>query len=578
MGRPCICLGGCTLKDGSTSARNSLHKLTPKGGLAYTKGLQWQELPAGGNRPAERFAHGCWMQHGKLYVFGGIQPNSEGSSQPADIWTLTGDTAPRLKTLDDLWQYDMEKRRWIILEPSGLLPAARARMGVASNGSIAYICGGATGYEDSCQKMNLADVWLFAPQTCSWAQVVPCKSQTTWMSARYSHACGMVGNFVCAVGGCVSMSDRISPVEGLCVQLLSHTASLRSPFVIPGIIRDEALEKAAAFMGVFRECKGQPPHIQDLLDASKTGGCILHVQDGDVLDILGSCMMTPRELRQCPLSSPSAFYPAPSATDLAELHPSQLEPKGETVKYKHTSGLVANSGLDNPWGSENNPFHYSPRHLAAPCEVQVHLQAAPSSLSEGILAISSTIKVFGTVKAAVAYWQSTLVVDGRSDFSWKAPDEDLWAVTAQKIEHNLIPALEDMEESVHPLFTRLAGSVGYTHTNSVRNQVYVQTVTDHYYAAHLITHQWSPKEVISPGACALRDMCQFLKIQQIAIAEVAHKWPCVCCHCGKAQVLRGRKHTPKMKVCKGCHMVRYCSVECQNEAWPQHKEHCRLSS
>lgn len=31
--------------------------------------------------------------------------------------------------LDDLWLYNMEKQRWTQLEPSGMLPAARASMG-----------------------------------------------------------------------------------------------------------------------------------------------------------------------------------------------------------------------------------------------------------------------------------------------------------------------------------------------------------------------------------------------------------------------------------------------------------------
>lgn len=78
--------------------------------------------------------------------------------------------------------------------------------------------------------------------------------------------------------------------------------------------------------------------------------------------------------------------------------------------------------------------------------------------------------------------------------------------------------------------------------------MFFQTVTDHYYAAHLITLQASPGANISPGDSAVRDAFQFLKIQQITIAEVAHKWPCVCCHCGDVEVLRGIKHTPRMKV------------------------------
>lgn len=42
-----------------------------------------------------------------------------------------------------------------------------------------------------------------------------------------------------------------------------------------GITRDRAMEKVAAFLGLFPECSGHPPHILDLLE---TCGCVMHIQ------------------------------------------------------------------------------------------------------------------------------------------------------------------------------------------------------------------------------------------------------------------------------------------------------------
>jgi hypothetical protein len=31
----------------------------------------------------------------------------------------------------------------------------------------------------------------------------------------------------------------------------------------------------------------------------------------------------------------------------------------------------------------------------------------------------------------------------------------------------------------------------------------------------------------------------------------------------------------EMSKCAGCDVTRYCSRQCQKEAWPEHKEECR---
>ena len=48
----------------------------------------------------------------------------------------------------------------------------------------------------------------------------------------------------------------------------------------------------------------------------------------------------------------------------------------------------------------------------------------------------------------------------------------------------------------------------------------------------------------------------------------------VCCaNCGKAEV-----DDVKLKKCGGCGLVKYCSIECQKNHWPQHKRECKKKS
>ncbi|KAI9056924.1 hypothetical protein FKP32DRAFT_1598804 [Trametes sanguinea] len=56
------------------------------------------------------------------------------------------------------------------------------------------------------------------------------------------------------------------------------------------------------------------------------------------------------------------------------------------------------------------------------------------------------------------------------------------------------------------------------------------------------------------------------------VTHLTHKLQ--CSHCGKMeQHIKG-----KLKRCAGCTIARYCSRECQKNAWPTHKEFCRRPS
>ena len=46
----------------------------------------------------------------------------------------------------------------------------------------------------------------------------------------------------------------------------------------------------------------------------------------------------------------------------------------------------------------------------------------------------------------------------------------------------------------------------------------------------------------------------------------------VCSHCFKVG-----KRTKELKMCIGCRMAQFCSKECQNAAWPQHRKVCKVA-
>ncbi|EIE20692.1 hypothetical protein COCSUDRAFT_57261 [Coccomyxa subellipsoidea C-169] len=381
--------GGCTLKNGATSAHNLLYTLKPGPTSSREKPLRWTD--------------------GQLHVFGGIEPWSPGDST-RDFRTLAGGAEYPLRTLGDLWRYDLKACCWKELEPTGTLPAARAHMGVAVEGNFTFISGGVTGFELARTKSNLADVWLYNAPECSWVQMAPSGNQSTWMSARHSHATAGVGSgILCLVGGCTSVSDRFSPARGLCFKLKTFHAQTA---VVPrGRRKDGAMEGACQVLVLYREQSGLPPPVRELLAATKTGGCILYSQDPNMLS--------------------ASVLTLATVADMPPYFRGFLFPYG--LRYGSGRGKTSLQ----IGGSANDPFHPTPRHLAAPCEIQVHLVAPPvpqQPSHEGATSISSTVKLFGTVKAAVAYWRSVLPVKSSSGPGWTIVDEYSWHRFASEVE------------------------------------------------------------------------------------------------------------------------------------------------
>ncbi|KAL7552208.1 hypothetical protein ACHAWF_015426 [Thalassiosira exigua] len=45
--------------------------------------------------------------------------------------------------------------------------------------------------------------------------------------------------------------------------------------------------------------------------------------------------------------------------------------------------------------------------------------------------------------------------------------------------------------------------------------------------------------------------------------------------CGRCEYCHGKRELSQLKLCGGCGITHYCSVECQKAEWPTHKDHCK---
>ena len=61
-----------------------------------------------------------------------------------------------------------------------------------------------------------------------------------------------------------------------------------------------------------------------------------------------------------------------------------------------------------------------------------------------------------------------------------------------------------------------------------------------------------------------------------ATAAEPHSQPVPLKQCATCGVAEAHLENRRLKKCAGCRMELYCSAECQNQRWPQHKAACKV--
>ncbi|BDA45951.1 hypothetical protein COCOBI_08-0430 [Coccomyxa sp. Obi] len=107
-------------------------------------------------------------------------------------------------------------------------------------------------------------------------------------------------------------------------------------------------------------------------------------------------------------------------------------------------------------------------------------------------------------------------------------------------------------------------------------QMYFTAVTDHVYGAYLVTLEPFPRWTSSYAEQSHSTACGFWALLCGMLHQAAVQGLCLhCAFCGEIERLKPEEKWQVIKVCRGCHLVRYCSLECQAAAWPHHKSVCR---
>src|SRR5262245_29516051 len=136
----------CLLASGSVAASGALSG-------------QWRKVATTGERPSERSAPVAAGLPGRLYVFGGAHDDF-----------ATGQVA----LYNDLDRFDVDRRRWTRLEPSGPLPPARAFAAGASDPQRQrfFIFGGSTFDIPGTQFEPFDDLWTYSAATNRWSRLL----------------------------------------------------------------------------------------------------------------------------------------------------------------------------------------------------------------------------------------------------------------------------------------------------------------------------------------------------------------------------------------------------------------------
>jgi len=85
----------------------------------------------------------------------------------------------------------------------------------------------------------------------------------------------------------------------------------------------------------------------------------------------------------------------------------------------------------------------------------------------------------------------------------------------------------------------------------------------------------------SINSCCCKHICtgcaytNFVRRDPHNCLLVASRHVMCCACCGKAEGDKITDDEIKLKLCTACNLVKYCSVECQKNHWPQHEKACK---
>ncbi|MBA3660614.1 MAG: hypothetical protein H0W64_02705 [Gammaproteobacteria bacterium] len=148
----------------------------------------WTLLPPGQHAPCERGGVSMWLDGSMLYVFGGVQSNTE--------------------MLNDMWAYDLKNNQWTELIPNKQLGSPPGRY-TAYNDVKAWrgklIMYGGEG--DGKKAFGIMDdTWEYDIQSNKWTNIT--SATHNMIPARNQGAAALIGDFFFAQGGDVDDEER----------------------------------------------------------------------------------------------------------------------------------------------------------------------------------------------------------------------------------------------------------------------------------------------------------------------------------------------------------------------------------
>ncbi|BDA51072.1 probable leucine-zipper-like transcriptional regulator 1 at N-terminal half [Coccomyxa sp. Obi] len=492
--------------------------------------VQCSLVQTGHKRPPARWGHATFVHGDFIYIFGGMYEGQEG----CETWDIY---------LGEMCKFDVKSGDWTMVAIFGCTPCARAHMGVAFDERRAMIVGGVTAKPDG-GEVYLADVWEFDFESCCWIQVVPEKPlEGWWISARSGAACSLVDSntLVTFAGKC-----RYGPVghEELSIIGVKRGmgAELAGKAGRSGPLRDNALIRACAGMAQIKsQLAAVPDWARDLYTAPAGPVNFYAMRSLDLVEGAFTPLLK-SEIAYSPFLSSDCVF---SSEGIQPIRPFGGDP-------------------GNVWGSMECPFDVAPRWLNVPLEVSVNLASASSAVqrAEDPVSLRQTVKHFGTVKAAVEY------------FKLCQPQVHLSGWRCVEVLHDGTLRTTDKQWQLQE-----CEAFAIEDPPGCRQQIYVMAVLGRVFFCFLATR--CPQQTSMPAGL----FCMLLfKIQAFMLSNQQSTVATYCHHCGNGDprvALGDTESCPQFstKVCKGCHLVRYCDSKCQHADWEEpfgHKEVCKI--